>query len=136
MVEFKDSEGRRWTIRLTLGDVKRVMDTLGVNLLNLSQFADKSADGITARLISDDLFVAEIIGVLLAPQAEKYGVDVMTILDGATMKAAQEAFFAEYAFFFKDRGNATAQKFVEEVRKAKEAILTGATSVESLEGAA
>lgn len=131
MVEFKDSEGRRWTIRLTLGDVKRVMDTLGVNLLNLSQFADKSADGITTRLISDDLFVAEIIGVLLAPQAEKYGVDVMTILDGSTMKAAQEAFFAEYAFFFKDRGNATAQKFVEEVRKAKEAILTGATSAES-----
>lgn len=112
------------------------MDTLGVNLLNLSQFAENGADSITARLISDDLFIAEIIGVILAPQAEKYGVDVMTILDGATMKAAQDAFLEEFAFFFKDRGNATAQKFVEEIRKAKEAISTGATSVESLEGAA
>ena len=134
MVEFKDSEGRRWTFRLTLGDVKRVMDTLGVNLLNLSQFADNGADSITARLISDDLFVAEIIGVILAPQAEKYGVDVMSILDGATMKAAQEAFLDEFAFFFKDRENATAAKFVDEIKKAREMVSAGQTSVDSLDG--
>lgn len=136
MVEFKDSEGRRWTIRLTLGDVKRVMDTLGVNLLNLSQFAEDGADSITKRLVLDDLFVAEIIGVILTPQAEKYGVDVLSILDGATMKAAQDAFLEEFAFFFKDRGNAAAQKVAEALRTAKDEILTGATSAESQGGAA
>lgn len=136
MVEFKDSEGRRWTIRLTLGDVKRVMDALGVNLLNLSQFAENGADSITKRLVLDDLFVAEIIGVILAPQAEKYGVDVMTILDGSTMKAAQDAFLDEFAFFFKDRGNAAAQKVAEALRTAKDEILIGATSAELQDGAA
>lgn len=136
MVEFKDSEGRRWTFRLTLGDVKRVMDTLGVNLLNLSQFAEEGAESVTTRLVLDDLFVAEIIGVILAPQAEKYGVDVLATLDGSTMKAAQDAFLEEFAFFFRDRGNATAQKVAEEIRKAKDEILTGATSAKLQGGAA
>lgn len=134
MTEFKDAEGRRWTLRLTLGDVKRVMDELGVNLLNLTQFADSSEDSVTMRLINDDLFVGEIVAILLQKQADGYNVPrdaILDLFDGATIKAAQEAFLAEFAFFFKDRQNQTAAAFVEEVRKARVAISTGATSAES-----
>ena len=101
MQEFRDSEGRRWTLRLTLGDVKRVMEELGVNLLNLSQFADSSEGSVTMRLINDDLFVAEIVAIMLKEQADGYAVkDVLGQFDGATMKRAQDAFLAEFAFFF------------------------------------
>ena len=131
MQEFRDSEGRRWTLRLTLGDVKRVMEELGVNLLNLSQFADSSEGSVTMRLINDDLFVAEIVAIILKEQADGYAVkDVLNQFDGATMKRAQDAFLAEFAFFFKERQNASAEAFVEEVRKAKEAIGAGATSAD------
>ena len=134
MTEFKDSEGRRWTIRLTLGDVKRVMERLGVNLLNLNQFADTSENSLTMRLINDDLFIAEIIAVILEKQAQGYAIEnVLDLFDGATIKVAQDAFLEEFGFFFKDRQNATAEAFVREVQKARAAISTGATSADSLD---
>lgn len=131
MQEFLDSSGRRWALRLTLGDVKRVMDELGVNLLNLSQFADSSEGSVTMRLINDDLFVAQIIATLLKKQAESYAVEnVLDQFDGATMKRAAEAFLAEFAFFFKERQSTAAEAFVEEVQKARAAIGAGATSAD------
>jgi hypothetical protein len=130
MTEFRDGEGRRWTFRLTLGDVKRVMDELDVNLLNLSQYADSSEGSVTMRLINDDLFLGEIIAVVLAPQAKTYGVEnVLDLFDGATTAAAQDAFLTEFAFFFKDRKNATAEAFALEVQRARASI--GAGSAES-----
>lgn len=131
MQEFLDSGGRRWVLRLTLGDVKRVMDELGVNLLNLSQFADSSEGSVTMRLINDDLFVAQIVATLLKKQAESYAVEnILDQFDGATMKRAAEAFLAEFAFFFKERQSAAAEAFVEEVQKARAAIGAGATSAD------
>ena len=54
MSEFKDSEGRKWRINLTLGGVKKVMDELGINLLDLTQFADTSDGSATLKLVNDD----------------------------------------------------------------------------------
>lgn len=131
MTDFKDSQGRIWTIKLTLGGVKRVMEKLGVNLLNLSQYADSSDDSVTMKLINDDLFVGEIVATLVEEQAKAKGLNFLNELDGETINAAQEAFLAEFAFFFKARKNQTAEAFVAEIQKARAAISTGATSVES-----
>lgn len=136
MSEFKDSEGRKWRINLTLGGVKKVMDELGINLLDLTQFADTSDGSATLKLVNDDLFVGEIVAILLEKQAEGYGLkreDVLDLFDGATTKRAQEAFLEEYAFFFKDRENATAAKFVDEIKKAREMVSAGQTSADSLD---
>lgn len=136
MQEFKDSEGRRWQIRLTLGGVKRILDELGVDLLNLSQYADSSENSITMRLVNDDLFVGRVVAVLLAEQAKNYAVEnTLDIFDGATTNAAQEAFFSEFAFFFKDRKNKAAEKFANEIRQARATIAAGEKSSESQDAA-
>ena len=70
-------------------------------------------------------------------QAEGYDLkreDVLDLFDGATTKRAQEAFLEEYAFFFKDRENATAAKFVDEIKKAREMVSAGQTSVDLQDG--
>ena len=90
MSEFKDSEGRKWRINLTLGGVKKVMDELGINLLDLTQFADTSDGSATLKLVNDDLFVGEIVAILLEKQAEGYGLKREDVLDLSTARRRKE----------------------------------------------
>jgi len=103
MKTFKDSTGRGWKISLTLGSAMAVKDALGVDLLQPEQ----GDPPLLTRLGTDEMLLGEVLCALLADQFEANGVDgseVRRAFDGATMLAAQTAFYDELIDFFRSRG--------------------------------
>ncbi len=96
---FQDSAGRKWRLELTIGAAKRVRDLLGENLLA----PEGGEEPLLARLATDPWVLADVLYVLLLPQAQAAGVSdeefgaslgADAILDGQT------ALLAEMADFF------------------------------------
>jgi len=105
MHEFADTQGRRWTVAVTLGSAMQVKAALDVDLL-----APEAGDPpLLTRLATDEFLLGSVICRLLQGQMEAHGMteaDVLDSFDGATLLAAQEAFFADLADFFQSRGRA------------------------------
>jgi len=101
MACFKDSTGRSWPLRLDVAAARRVQDRLGVNLL-----APEDGDPpLHARLVTDDMLLAQVIAVILEPQfaVMPEPTDPYTIFDGVSLAAAEDAWWQEYADFFQRR---------------------------------
>lgn len=135
MKTFYDKSNRRWCIALNLGTVKRVIDAIGVNLLNP---ANDSGDGraLSVRLLMDDYFFGTIVAEIIRPQCFGNKVDeneLFDIFDAETLLAAQTAFNEEYRDFFERRGNTAIMKILTASEKAKEQ--TTKKIVEGLESA-
>lgn len=111
MKTFNDAAGRTWTIALTLGTALAVKSKLGVDLL-------RPEDGdppLLTRLGTDEMLLGEVLCALLEPQFEKHNVtdtDVRMAFDGATLLAAQQAFYEELVDFFRSRGRSDRAKAV------------------------
>lgn len=103
MHEFTDTKGRRWQVAVTLGSAMQVKAALGVDLL-----APEAGDPpLLSRLATDEFILGSVICRLLQGQMEAHGMgeaDVLDSFDGATLLAAQEAFFGDLADFFQSRG--------------------------------
>lgn len=122
MKTFYDNSNRRWCIALNLGTVKRVMDAIGVNLLNPSY---DSGDGraLSVRLLMDDYFFGSIVAEIIRPQCFANKVDeneLFDLFDAETLLAAQTAFNEEYRDFFERRGNTANMKILTASEAAKE----------------
>lgn len=103
MSTFKDAAGREWSIRLTVGSAMAVRDRLDVDLLQ----PEVGDPPLLTRLGTDELFLGEVLCVLLEDQFEKQGLsetDVKKSFDGKTLLDAQDAFYAELIDFFQNRG--------------------------------
>lgn len=103
MKRYTDKSGRTWLIEITIGSVLRVKNALAVDLL----IPEVGEPSLVSRLAADELLLGQVICELMRPQMEKEGVTAEQLLDafdGATVAAATEAFFAEYADFFQSRG--------------------------------
>ena len=113
MKSFTDKDGRVWEISLTIGSALQVKNKLeGVDLLQ----PEMGDPPLITRLGTDEMFLAEVICALLGDQFEKHGVsveDIQQSMDGATIMAAQEAFYEELIDFFQSRGRADRAKAVE-----------------------
>ncbi len=111
MKVFNDAAGRTWTIALNLGSAMQVKDKLGIDLL-------RPEDGdppLLTRLGTDEMLLGEVLCALLGPQFEKHNVtdaDVRMAFDGATLLAAQKAFYEELIDFFRCRGRTDRAKAV------------------------
>ena len=134
MTEFKDSEGRKWTLNLTLGSAKYIFDKTGVDLLNPASMTKLDDNGdvdmeqsTLPRLFSDDLFIGEILTQLISKQAEQRGLgedEILDLFDGDTLKKAHDAFLNEYRAFFTARGNVPGAKMVETVIQGVKTMAT------------
>ena len=103
MQTFKDSAGRNWTVSLTLGTAMHVRDKLGVDLLQ----PEAGDPPLITRIGTDEILLGEILCALLEDQFEANKVteaDVRNSFDGATILAAQKAFYEELVTFFQSRG--------------------------------
>lgn len=103
MQTFKDSAGRTWTVSLTLGTAMHVRDKLGVDLLQ----PESGDPPLITRIGTDEILLGEILCALLEDQFEANKVteaDVRNSFDGATILAAQKAFYEELMTFFQSRG--------------------------------
>jgi hypothetical protein len=124
MKTFTDADGREWKLRLTLGVIEDVRDTLDVDLLQ----PEDGDPPLLTRLGTDERLMAEVICCILADQFEANKVDAKSIkraFDGTTLLAAQTAFYDELVLFFQNRGRpdraaaAAKQKELIEVAVAK-----------------
>jgi len=112
MKTFTDAAGRTWTISLNLGTAMAVKDKLGVDLLQ----PESGDPPLLTRLGTDEMLLGEVLCALLASQFETHKVsdaDVRTSFDGATLLAAQKAFYEELVDFFRSRGRADRARAVE-----------------------
>ena len=125
MKTFTDAAGRTWSISLTLGTALYVKDKLGVDLLQ----PEVGDPPLLTRLGTDEMLLGEVLCALLEDQFEKHGLreaDVKKSFDGATLLAAQDAFYAELIDFFRNRGrtdrSTAAAKQQAMIRRATEAV--------------
>ena len=98
MREFSDSEGKKWTIALTIGVAKRVKDLIGVDLLDLHN----GEPPMITRLGTEIILVIDVVCACVRPQlaaADMSDEDFAARLGGAAAKAAVDAFFEELADF-------------------------------------
>lgn len=103
MHQFSDTKGRAWKIEITLGAAMQVKSALGLDLLT----PEAGDPPVLSRLATDEFLLGSVICELLRRQLEQHGMteaDVYAAFDGATLLAATEAFFAELADFFQNRG--------------------------------
>ena len=122
MKTFTDTAGRTWTISLNLGTAMVVRDSLGIDLLQ----PEAGDPPLLTRLGTDELLLGEVICCLLASQFEAHKVtaeDVRASFDGATLLAAQRAFYEELVDFFRQRGRADRARAVETQARMIEAAV-------------
>jgi len=133
MKTFTDAAGRNWTIALNLGTAMAVKDTLGVDLLQ----PEAGDPPLLTRLGTEELLLGEVLCALLAGQFEAHKVtedDVRAGFDGATLLAAQQAFYEELIDFFQKRGRADRARAVEKQAKMIDAAVAAIeTRIEGLD---
>ena len=102
MTAFFSAGGHRWTITLTLGELRRLRAT-GPDLMALNE----GNPPLALRLRTDPYLVGEILWTLLQPQLEERGVseaDFVAMLDGTALAAANGAFTEALLDFFQTLG--------------------------------
>lgn len=113
MKAFKDTKGREYTVDVTIGALKRVKDTLGVDLYEI----EAGDPPLATRLQTDLALLVDVIYVVCKPQADKHGVTDVEFgesLDGEAFYAARGAFLEALVDFFRkcqrtDRATALAK---------------------------
>ena len=114
MHSFADTEGRTWSLELTIGAVKRVQALLDVNLLDPLGAAEEAVEAtgdapkkkevpLITRLQLDVVLLVDVIFALLKPQADGAGISdeqFASALGGDTAYRAFEAFMGEWRDFF------------------------------------
>jgi hypothetical protein len=94
---FTDNAGRQWQISVNVDSIRRVRNTLNVDLMELG------TGQLAQRLANDPVLLADILWVLCQPQAEKAGVgseQFGTALAGDALDQATTQLFEGIADFF------------------------------------
>ena len=105
MRTFKDNKGRTWEIALNVWQMKRLRDTLGIDLASV---VGANADGsvkvdLIDRIASDPVLLVDILWVLASAQAKAAGVtdeDFGSSLAGDAIEEATRSFLDELVDFF------------------------------------
>ena len=105
MKTFTDAKERTWEIELNIRQMKRVRDTLGIDLVNV---ITANKDGTIAtdtidRVANDPILLCDILWVLCEGQAKPAGVtddDFGSALAGDSIEQATRAFLDELVDFF------------------------------------
>jgi hypothetical protein len=137
MQTFKDTEGREWKLRLTIGTAQRVQEACGVNLLE-PEFSQKDGEPpLLTRLGTDEMLLANVICAMLARQFNEKGLDaedVREAFDGDTILAAQTAFYGELQDFFRQRGRAERAKAVaKQAALIERAVLAAEAKIDAID---
>ncbi|MCF0234508.1 MAG: hypothetical protein HUK22_05960 [Thermoguttaceae bacterium] len=108
MFSFLDGANRRWEVSITLRNVKRVFDDLGVDLF-APWTPDEKGRYLASRLMDEDLLFGEVLVSLVRDQIAPNEMTLDDLRDRITpevLNAASKPFFDEYALFFQRRGKA------------------------------
>lgn len=113
---FKDAAGRVWTVALTIGRARAVLAATGIDLLQ-----PESGSPTLLEVLADEYQVAKILEVLLASEFARMNIDAKSVMetewDGATTRAAYDAFLNELCAFFVARGQSPRSQIVGKIRE-------------------
>ncbi|MEM1213786.1 MAG: hypothetical protein AAGI68_15970 [Planctomycetota bacterium] len=87
MARFTDGEGREWSLRLTVGGIKRVKEAMDMDLSEV-------IESDTLERLQHVLTATEVLWLLIEPEAERHGVTAASFgesLAGDEYAAALEA---------------------------------------------
>jgi hypothetical protein len=109
---FKDSEGREWIVRVNIGTIRAVKDSLAIDLLAPQEPIEEKTDSKTGKknllvsvLAADASLLVSVICVLLGKQLVERSIDEMALcesLGGAAAYDAAQAFWSEWQDFFQE----------------------------------
>ena len=122
MKTFTDAANRSWTITLNLATAMAVKAKLGVDLLQ----PEAGDPPLLTRLGTDEILLGEVLCAMLEGQFATCSVtadDVRNAFDGATLLAAQKAFYEELVDFFRSRGRGDRAKAVAKQKALIEAAV-------------
>ena len=126
MKEFKDLNGNAWRLNMTIGAVEKVRDVLGFDLLRPDKYQGESETNYYGRLDEDSLFDFKVIKILCEESIKAYGYDDATVANlfgPAQLKAAREAFQAEYEDFFRASGQPEMIDLLQAMKNLRQAAL-------------
>jgi hypothetical protein len=123
MTLFKDSEGRTWTLAITVGSVKHCRAQAGVDIPGLF---DDECKGLQA-LTNDAVAFCDVLLVLLTAQLAARRVeeeDFLGAMYGEALEAAMDAFLSELCDFFPEhRKRQTLRKILQKSRDLRESLM-------------
>lgn len=133
MPTFTDTVGRTWTVAVNVDAIRRVRNTLDVNLLDV--ISDNSQ--LLARLVVDPILLCDVLYVLVQPQAQAQGVsdeDFGRALGGDAIDHATTALLEGLASFFPSAKAAVLRKAIAKLRTLEQlAIETTDKRLDALE---
>lgn len=97
---FEDAEGREWSLKITVNDIRRVRRILGEDLLK------DNVEQMLSRLMADPVLLVDVIYVLVKPQADNRDLsdeDFGRSLYGDALDRATQAFLDALTNFFPSR---------------------------------
>lgn len=126
---FKDTTGREWEVKVTVGSIARVQDELGIDLTRI--FDDKSPD---SRLATDHLLLWRVICCLVKPQLTARDItadELGDALDEAAGEAAGLAVIEAVIDFFQGQKREVMsrafRRLIEAGKRARETSLAAMT---------
>lgn len=122
MQSFKDTEGREYIIRLTIGAVEQIKASTGIDILNVNE-ADENGVPVIQKLIFDDGILFDVMASMLHKQFIEKNItrdDFMNSVDGEKVKEIADKFFEELRTFFTGRGKRWVAIAIQKDRQAME----------------
>lgn len=123
---FKDSTGREWRVKITMGTALDVLEALGVDLLNPTSRDDGKLSAVDV-LTSDPSTLAQVVFYCVSPYSDKK--TFLDHLDGAALKSASDAFWRAYENFFAAAGRADVARAIESKASEAKARATVAAAI-------
>ena len=122
MRTFKDNKGRTWEIALNVWQMKRLRDTLGIDLVNVITLdaGGKVKVDLVDRIANDPCLLVDILWVCVEDEAKAAGVtdeEFGRSLAGESIEEATRAFLDELVDFFPGAKRLFLKKAVEVSRK-------------------
>jgi hypothetical protein len=132
MTPFTDKDGREWPVVVNVGALRRVRDTLGVDLM------DVAGGDLLERLADDPVILVNVLYVLCRAEADARGVtdeDFGRAMVGGVLDDAASALFKELLAFFPSGPRARALARLATLLKARQQAATEmAAALESIPG--
>ncbi len=124
MKQFKDNASRDWSLAVNVTAIKRVRDTLEVDLMDVVE------GDLLQRLYADPVLLVDVVYVLVKPQAEAAKVtdeQFGEAMGGDAIELATAALIDEIVDFFpnsrdRDRARKVLAKFDAMLGKAHDAL--------------
>lgn len=90
---FSDINGNEWTVKVTVGSLRRAIEVAGIDLLNLfgKEGAEEGEQPPIVRFFQDFDSLGRALFAVVKPEADQRGIDLDQFLEGLAGDAIEQA---------------------------------------------